>query len=130
MLAPREAEHSIRPIPVGDIPSRPWAERIEWVVRLALIFAAAVIIGTGLTDKGEALITVFGWALPEATRAAVMAGLEQGDAAGVLIQFAYVLVGFAMLAAACWPVPGMKTRPGAYLAGSFGQRSSTAAGSR
>lgn len=121
VLAPREAEHSIRPIPVGDIPSRPWAERIEWVVRLALIFAAAVIIGTGLTDKGEALITVFGWALPEATRAAVMAGLEQGDAAGVLIQFAYVLVGFAMLAAACWPVPGMKTRPGAYLAGSFGQ---------
>ncbi|MCQ4051832.1 AmpG family muropeptide MFS transporter, partial [Klebsiella pneumoniae] len=35
LLAPREAEHSIRPIPVGDIPSRPWAERIEWVVRLA-----------------------------------------------------------------------------------------------
>ena len=121
LLAPREAEHSIRPIPVGDIPSRPWAERIEWVVRLALIFAAAVIIGTGLTDKGDALITVFGWALPEATRAAVLDGLEQGDAAGVLIQFAYVLIGFAMLAAACWPVPGMKTRPGAYLAGSFGQ---------
>lgn len=121
LLAPRESEHRNRPIPVGDIPSRPWAERIEWALRLALIFVAAVIIGTGLTDRSDALIAVFGWAMPEGVRAATVAALEQGDAGGVLIQFAYVIGGFGMLAAACWPLPGNRTRPGAYLAGSFGQ---------
>ena len=31
-----------------------------------------------------------------------------------------ILTGFALLIAACWPIPGHRTRPGAYLAGSFG----------
>lgn len=121
LMAPREKQHVIRPIPVGDVPSRPAFEVIEWIVRLVLIAVAALIIGTGLTDKPDALLWAFGGMMDEATRAAMTAGLENGDLSGVLIQFAYVIGGFALLTAACWPIPGFRTRPGAYLAGSFGE---------
>jgi len=120
VLAPRETQHVVRPIPVGDIPSRPPLEVTEWVVRLALIFVAAIVIGTGLTDKADAFVWAFGGLVGEPTVAAIKAGLEDKELTGVLIQFAYVIVGFAILAAACWPLPGVRTRPGAYLAGSFG----------
>ena len=121
LLAPREKKHIIRPIPVGDIPSRPAFELVEWVVRLGLIAVAALIIGTGLTDRPDALLWAFGGLMDEATRAMITAGLQDSDVYGVLLQFAYVVGGFALLAAACWPLPGMRTRPGAYLAGSFGE---------
>ena len=121
LLAPREKKHIIRPIPVGDIPSRPAVEVVEWIVRLGLIAVAALIIGTGLTDRPDALLWAFGGVLDEPTRAMIAAGLENSDASGVLLQFAYVIGGFALLAAACWPLPGLRTRPGAYLAGSFGE---------
>jgi len=121
LLAPREQKHIVRPIPVGDIPSRPALEIVEWIVRLGLIVVAALIIGTGLTDKPDALLWAFGGVLDEPTRAAITAGLENSEASGVLLQFAYVIGGFALLAAACWPLPGLRTRPGAYLAGSFGE---------
>lgn len=120
ILAPREQQHVVRPIPVGDIPSRPPLEVTEWIVRLALIFVAAIVIGTGLTDKADALLWAFGGVIDAPTTAAVTAGLEDKELSGVLIQFAYVIAGFAILTAACWPVPGVQTRPGAYLAGSFG----------
>ena len=120
ILAPREKQHVIRPIPVGDIPSRPPLEVTEWIVRLALIAVAAIVIGTGLTDKPDALLWAFGGLVGEPAAAAVTAGLEDKSLTGVLIQFAYVIGGFVILAAACWPVPGVRTRPGAYLAGSFG----------
>lgn len=121
LLAPREQAHTPRPIPVADIPSRPVAEKIEWAVRLALIVIAALVIGTGLTDKPDALLWAFGALIGGDASAAVTAGLERGDLTGVLIQFAYVIGGFALLVVACWPLPKVATRPGAYLAGSFGQ---------
>ena len=120
VMAPRERQHIIRPIPVGDVPSRPALEVVEWIVRLSLIVIAALIIGTGLTDKADALVWAFGGVFGEGGSAAVTAGLEQGDLSGVLIQFAYIIAGFTMLTLACWPLPGFRTRPGAYLAGSFG----------
>ena len=121
LMAPREQQHVVRPIPVGDVPSRPAVEVVEWIVRLGLIAVAALIIGTGLTDQPDALLWAFGGALDEGARAAVTAGLENGEATGVAIQFAYVIGGFLLLTAACWPIPGFRTRPGAYLAGSFGE---------
>jgi len=120
LMAPRERKHIIRPIPVGDIPSRPNLERVEWVIRLVLIFIAAMIIGTGLTDRPDALIWAFGWALGDGGAAFVTASTEQGELLGVLYQLGYVICGFGLLAIACWPIPGLRTRPGAYLAGSFG----------
>ena len=75
LLAPREQQHIVRAIPVGDIPSRPWLERLEWVIRLALIFIAALIIGTGLTDQPDALLWAFGGVLSPETHAAFTAGM-------------------------------------------------------
>lgn len=121
LMAPREKAHVIRAIPVGDIPSRPGLEVVEWVVRLGLIFVSALIIGTGLTDKPDALLWAFGGVLGVGGSQTVTAGLADNTAVGVLIQFAYVIGGFLLMAAACWPIPGLRTRPGAYLAGSFGQ---------
>lgn len=121
LMAPRERQHVIRAIPVDGIPSRPWLERVEWVIRLALIAAAAVTIGTGLTDKADAFLWAFGPVLSEGLQAAVSSGLEAGGLGGVLTQFGWVIAGFALLVFACWPVPGFRTRPGAYLAASFGE---------
>lgn len=120
LLAPREKQHVVRAIPVSDIPSRPVAEKIEWVVRLGLIFVAAVLIGTGLTDKIDAFAWAFGAVLPEAVLAVLSAGLAESGGGGVLIQFAWIVLGFGLLFFACAPVPGWRSRPGAYLAGSFG----------
>lgn len=120
LLAPREQAHTPRAIPVADIPSRPVAEKVEWVARLALILIAALIIGTGLTDKPDALIWAFGPMFGDGVSTMVTAGLEDNDLSGVLLQFAYVIGGFTLLVLACWPLPGYRTRPGAYLAGSFG----------
>lgn len=120
LMAPREQQHIIRPIPVGDLPSNPPAEIIEWVIRVALIAIAAVIIGTGLTDSADALNWLLGPLVGEAGQAAITGSMEAGELGGVLIQFAYVIGGFTLLTAACWPIPGYRTRPGAYLTGSFG----------
>ncbi|WP_292054936.1 MULTISPECIES: AmpG family muropeptide MFS transporter [unclassified Brevundimonas] len=120
LLAPREKAHVIRPIPVADIPSHPLAEKAEWVVRVLLIFLSAILIGTGLTDKLSAFEWALGWLLPEGVMQALGAGLETGGGIGVLIQFVWIIIGFGLLFASCSPIPGYRTRPGAYLAASFG----------
>src|SRR5690606_35570171 len=58
--------------------------------------------------------------LPEAGLAVLSAGLAESGGGGVLIQLAWIVLGFGLLFCACAPVPGWRTRPGAYLAGSFG----------
>ena len=120
LLAPREAQHVIRPIPVGDIPSRPALEWIEWIVRIGLMVIAALIVGTGLTDKADAFNWAFGPLLGDGGKAQISALMELGELNGVLVQFGFVISGLVLLTAACWPLPGLETRPGAYLAGSFG----------
>lgn len=120
LLAPREKQHVVRAIPVSDIPSRPVAEKIEWVLRLGLIFVAAVLIGSGLTDKIDAFAWAFGALLPKEVLGALTAGLAESGGVGVLIQFGWIVLGFGLLFFACAPTPGWRTRPGAYLAGSFG----------
>ena len=94
IFAPREKAHAIRPIPVGDIPSRPPLEVLEWSVRLLLIVIAALIVGSGLTGGADMLASGL-----------QMVGLSTGDADALK---------------AAWPIPRVPTRPGAYLAGSFG----------
>ena len=121
LFAPREKQHVIRPIPVGDIPPNPALEFVEWIVRLVLIAIAAVTIGTGLTKLSAALVWVLGLiGLGEASAPTIEAFLGQEGLNGVLAQFTFIIGGFLLLAAACWPLPGVRTRPGAYLAGSFG----------
>ena len=121
LFAPREKAHSIRAIPVGDVRSRPALEGLEWIARLLVIVAAAMIMGAGLTGQPltlNALLGVFG--LGAEGKAAVAAAWDARPE-GVYLQVAAVFIGLAVLVLACWPLPRVKTRPGAYLAGSFGQ---------
>ena len=119
LLAPREAQHVVRPIPVGDLPSRPAAEFGEWLARLALIAIAALIIGSGLTGKPDLLAGSLS-AIGAGGAAEPISSAWTAKGSGVFVQVAGVVAGFALLIAACWPIPGHRTRPGAYLAGSFG----------
>ena len=121
LFAPREKAHAIRPIPVGDVPSRPPLEMLEWIVRLLLILVAALIIGSGLTGKADLMAGVLGAlgqseAGGEALKAAWAAKPD-----GVYLQVAATFGGLALMVLACWPIPRVPTRPGAYLAGSFGE---------
>ncbi|KQR51544.1 MFS transporter [Brevundimonas sp. Leaf168] len=121
LFAPREKAHSIRAIPVGDVPSRPGFEVIEWIVRLAVIGVAAMVLGSGLTGQSGPLNALFGlFGLGAEGKAAVAAALS-AKPEGVYLQVGLVFLGLAVMVLACWPVPGVKTRPGAYLAGSFGE---------
>lgn len=120
LFAPREKAHAIRPIPVGDIPSRPPLEVLEWAVRLLLIVIAALIVGSGLTGGADMLasglqLVGLSMADADALKAAWTAKPE-----GVYIQVTATFGGLALLVLACWPIPRVPTRPGAYLAGSFG----------
>ncbi len=121
LFAPREKAHEVRRIPVGDAPSRPALEVMEWIARLLVIGAAACVIGSGLTGQPgplNALLSLFG--LGESGREAVASAWE-AKPEGVYLQVAAVFGGLGLLVLACWPIPRLKTRPGAYLAGSFGE---------
>ena len=120
LLAPRERKHVVRPIPVGDTPSRPVQDVVEWVVRLTLILLAALVVGTGLTGlpdlAGGVLRTV---GAPAATVESFAAAFT-AKPGGAILQVGAVALGLVLLVLACWPLPGRRTRPGAYMAGSFG----------
>ncbi|GAA0641986.1 AmpG family muropeptide MFS transporter [Brevundimonas lenta] len=121
LLAPRERAHTIRPIPVGDVPSRPPLEVLEWVARLLVIIIAALIVGSGLTGAADLLAGGLGLAGLSAEGKEALKAAWEAKPQGVYLQVAAVIGGLTLLVVACWPIPGVKTRPGAYLAGSFGQ---------
>ncbi|VXB97425.1 MFS transporter [Brevundimonas sp. G8] len=121
LFAPREKAHSIRAIPVGDTPSRPKLEVLEWIARLIVIAAAAMVVGSGLTAQAgplNGLLGLFGLGADGQTAIADAWAAKPG---GVYLQVVAVFAGLALLVLACWPIPGVRTRPGAYLAGSFGE---------
>ncbi|MCC7266394.1 MAG: permease, partial [Caulobacteraceae bacterium] len=86
---------------------------------LALIALAALIIGSGLTGQPSLLAGGLS-AIGAGGAAEGLAAAWTAKGSGVFVQVGGVVVGFALLIAACWPIPGHRTRPGAYLAGSFG----------
>jgi PAT family beta-lactamase induction signal transducer AmpG len=116
LLAPREKEAIKRPLPTGA-PSRPALEWVEWIARIVLIAVAALVIGTGLTGQPNLMVGVLGLS-PEAAERFTATYTDKE--VGPFLQFAAVLAGFALLVLACVPLPGFKTRPGLYLAASFG----------
>ncbi|WP_421730916.1 AmpG family muropeptide MFS transporter [Brevundimonas sp.] len=121
LFAPREKAHVIRPIPVGDVPSRPGLEVGEWIVRLAIIAAAAMIMGSGLSGQAVPLNGLLGLFGLSAEGQAAITEAWAAKPGGVYLQVVSVFGGLGLLVLACWPIPGLRTRPGAYLAGSFGE---------
>ena len=121
LFAPRETQHNIRPVNLGDTPSRPALEVVEWIVRLGLIALVALVIGSGLSGSADLLAnlqTAFGGS-PEDADALKKAWTAKPG--GVYLQLTAVVLGLAGLVIACWPLPRVRTRPGVYLAVSFGE---------
>jgi len=109
LMAPREKQHTVRPIPVGDVSSRPTLEWIEWIVRLLLITAMGLVVGTGMTAKPElltALLRPMGWD-PDAL--AGFAASVTDKESGVYLQLTLVAIGLVGIVLACWPIPGSRS---------------------
>jgi MFS transporter, PAT family, beta-lactamase induction signal transducer AmpG len=115
-LAPRERSHYIRPMPETGGPARPMIERLEWLLRLAVLVVGAVFLGSGLSGKPDLLAAVAG---PEA--GASIGALWRSSPTGNVLQLVAVVVGFAVIVMAAYPLPGQKTRPSLYLSNAFGE---------
>lgn len=118
VAAPREAQHAVRPIRTEGIEPAPAREALEWVVRLALLAAGALIMGSGLAANATVLARVLAAFGAAGARAAVL-GMWAGDAR-VWIQFGAVIVGILIIAIATLPLPNVRTRPGVYLYSALG----------
>jgi MFS transporter, PAT family, beta-lactamase induction signal transducer AmpG len=119
LLAPMEKKRVIKPIPIDDIPSRPAAEALEWLARLALLLIAALLLGTGLSGNMDILEKVLGvfWLDPFA--AALRASWSGTGAA--LFSFSFVMTGLVLVGLTATPVPNARTRPGTYLYYALGE---------
>ena len=121
LLAPREV--SVRPpaILVSNLPARPAAEAVEWLLRLLIIVLAALLIGSGLSGNAQMLGEAAQLLGLSAEQAAALETVWRSNPVGIYLQVAGVLIGLVLLALACSPVPGIATRPGTYLRKAYGQ---------
>ena len=115
VLAPREVAHELRPIPRAEGEPRPVAERIEWAIRLLILAIGALVLGSGLSARDVALVT-----LMPAQIAAPFDVLWKTPTVGLFVQVGAVIAGFGLIVLCAWPLPGRQTQPGLYLAHAFG----------
>jgi PAT family beta-lactamase induction signal transducer AmpG len=113
LAAPREARHTIRPIQTEGIEPAPVRDALEWLARLALLGAGALVLGSGLAANAGVLGRVLGALGADGARARVLAAWSSG--ARVWVQLAAILIGLAVIAIAAMPLPAVRTRPGVYL---------------
>jgi MFS transporter, PAT family, beta-lactamase induction signal transducer AmpG len=119
LAAPREIRHEIREMHVEDTPRAPARDLFEWAARLALLALGALVLGSGLAANATLLSSLLS--------AAGMAGIGPSIAAawrspsGLWFQMLAVVLGFIVIAVSVWPVPGVRTRPGAYLGTALGE---------
>ena len=118
LAAPREARHAIRPIRTEGIRPAPVREAFEWIARLALLTAGALVLGSGLAANAGVLGRVLNAAGAPGARDAALA-LWSSDAR-VWVHLAAVLAGIAVIVVATLPLPGVRTRPGVYLYSALG----------
>lgn len=121
LLAPRGGEVRVALASDHGLPKRPGPEIVEWAARLTLILLGALFAGSGLAANGTLLAGVVN--LLGATDAGAEAFKTAWEARpnGIFLQFGGLLAGLALIALACVPIPGVVTRPGAYLRRSYGQ---------
>ena len=118
MAAPREKQHTIRPVHAEGIRPAPARELLEWAARPIILLLGALLLGSGLTANATVLARGLTAAGATAIRDAVLAAWA--SSAGVWVQLLAVVLGFAVIALAALPFPGMRTRPGVYLAAALG----------
>jgi len=121
LLAPRE--QSLRPtVPQSStLPSKPVAEAVEWALRLLLIVTAAVLMGSGLSGNSTMLQAVWQGVGAAADSVDSLQNLWRSSPGGVYVQVGCVLIGLLLLALACKPLPGQRTRPGERLSRAYGE---------
>ena len=113
LSAPREAEHSIRPIPTDDVAQPKALEVLEWLARLAVLVLGALVLGSGLAGDATLLSRlVGGQALADAWTA---------KPNGVWLQLLGVIAGLTIVVVAAWPIPKVRTKPGVYMSKAFGE---------
>nr|MDQ3349000.1 MFS transporter [Acidobacteriota bacterium] len=118
LAAPREARHAIRPIRTEGIRPAPAREAFEWIARLALLTAGALVLGSGLAANAGVLGQVLNAAGAPGARDAALA-LWSSDAR-VWVHLGAVLAGMAVIVVATLPLPSVRTRPGVYLYSALG----------
>jgi PAT family beta-lactamase induction signal transducer AmpG len=118
LAAPREAHHAIRPIATEGIARAPFRGALEWIARLTLLLAGALVLGSGLTANAAPLGRVLSAAGATGVRDAVLSAWASD--ARVWVHLAGVIAGFAVIIVAALPLPGTRTRPGVYLASALG----------
>jgi PAT family beta-lactamase induction signal transducer AmpG len=120
LLAPPETGGQFRALPHDGLVRAPLLESLEWATRLAVLVVGALLLGSGLganADLLASLLKAIGLAHPaQAIKAAWTA-----PSAGVWLQLASVVAGGLVIAAAAWPIPRVRTRPGVYLSRAFGE---------
>jgi PAT family beta-lactamase induction signal transducer AmpG len=113
LAAPREERHAIRPIRTEHLQPAPFREALEWVARLTVLAAGALVLGSGLAANAGVLANVLGALGATGVRDAVLAAWKSD--ARVWVHLAAVLLGFGVIVLAALPLPGARTRPGVYL---------------
>jgi MFS transporter, PAT family, beta-lactamase induction signal transducer AmpG len=113
LAAPREERHTIRPIQTAGIQPAPARDAIEWVVRLAILAAGALVLGSGLAANAGVLAGVLGAAGATGVSEAVLSAWTSDARAWV--HLAAVVSGIGVIVLAALRLPGAPTRPGVYL---------------
>ncbi|MEZ5994277.1 MAG: MFS transporter [Hyphomonadaceae bacterium] len=119
--APKETPRpQQQPLMPADMPARPAEEAAEWAIRLVLLFAGALIFGTGFTGAFDLLKNTFAII----GQSEILSGLEAAWAErplGVFIQVAFAFAGLGLIVCAALPAPGKPTRPSVYFKRSYGE---------
>ena len=118
LAAPRERQHTMRPIQTAGIEPAPLLEAMEWVVRLTLLGAGALVLGSGLAANAGVMGRVLAALGAHGARDAVVAAWSSD--ARVWIHLGAVITGLLVIVLATLPLTGMRTRPGVYLSSALG----------
>jgi PAT family beta-lactamase induction signal transducer AmpG len=121
LLAPREKAQRPSVSYTGTLTPRPALEVVEWVARLVIVAAGALLAGSGLAGDATFITTGLIWLGQDEPQAAAFQALWSARETGIFLQFPAVVAGLALLALACVPVPGVATRPGVYLRRAYGE---------
>lgn len=121
LLAPRETAPLGRAPASEGMTARPRLEIVEWGGRLSVLGVGALLAGSGLAANATLLADLLQALGMGAEMADALRNAWQARPGGVFIQFVAVIAGLSMLALACVPVPGLATRPGAYLRRAYGE---------
>ncbi len=121
LAAPRERPRPVMPpLLAHDLPARPAAEALEWIMRLSLLLAGAYVFGVGFT--GQFVMIEWAAAAVGAAQDALTAlnAIWDQRPGGVLIQVGLAGLGLCLIVSAALPVPGARTRPSTYFVRSYG----------